>query len=400
MTIGAAVPADPGFVAPAYADRSLADVLPAVGRALGVRMADLPRDPGAPADPSDPGDPAAPVPDLGLPEARHYVVFLVDGLGSELLAAHADVAPFLSGLLEGSVPATAGVPSTTATSLTSLGTGAPPGAHGVLGYTTRIPGTASLLNALRWPKDVDPTVWQARPTAFSRLAAAGVSTTVVNKREFEGSGLTVASCRGAEFVGVDRSGERIVAVREAARTSPSLTYAYDGDLDWTGHRYGVASEQWQAQLSMTDLAAERLREDLPDDVRLLVVADHGMVDVGPEDRTDLDAVPELQDGLALVAGEARFRHLYCRAGAVDDVVSTWRAVLGDDALVLTREEAVGRGWFGVVLPELEQRLGEVVVACRGSHAVLSTSTFPLEGRLVGMHGSLTPAEMRIPVLIA
>ncbi|CAA9337720.1 MAG: Alkaline phosphodiesterase I / Nucleotide pyrophosphatase [uncultured Nocardioidaceae bacterium] len=298
------------------------------------------------------------------------------------------------------MPATAGVPSTTATSLTSLGTGAPPGAHGVLGYTTRIPGTASLLNALRWNKEVDPTVWQARPTAFSRLAAAGVRTTVVNKREFEGSGLTVASCRGAEFVGVDRSGERIVAVREAAGTAPSLTYSYDGDLDWTGHRYGVDSEQWQAQLSMTDLAAERLREDLPDDVRLLVVADHGMVDVGPDDRTDLDQVPELQDGLALVAGEARFRHLYCRSGAVEDVVATWQAVLGDHALVLTREEAVGRGWFGAVLPGLEQRLGEVVVACRGTHAVLSTSTFPLEGRLVGMHGSLTPVEMRIPVLIA
>ena len=392
MTEGPApAPTDPGFVTPAYADRSLADVLPAVGRALGVTLADLP------GDPETAGDP---VPDLGLPDGRHYVVLLVDGLGSELLAAHADVAPFLSGLLEGSLPATAGVPSTTATSLTSLGTGAPPGAHGVLGYTTRIPGTSSLLNALRWNKDVDPTVWQPRPTAFARLAEAGVHTTVVNKREFEGSGLTVASCRGAAFVGADRSGERVVAVREAAVKAPSLTYSYDGDLDWTGHRYGVDSEQWQAQLSMTDLAAERLREDLPDDVRLLVVADHGMVDVGPDDRTDIDQVPELQDGLALVAGEARFRHLYCRSGAVDDVVSAWREVLGEDALVLTRDDAVARGWFGQVRPGLEQRLGEVVVACRGSHAVLSSSGFPLEGRLVGMHGSLTPVEMRIPVLVA
>ena len=75
---------------------------------------------------------------------------------------------------------------------------------------------SSLLNALRWPKEVDPTVWQAQPTAFERLAAAGVRTTVANKREFEGSGLTVASCRGADFVGVDRPGERLVALRDAA----------------------------------------------------------------------------------------------------------------------------------------------------------------------------------------
>jgi hypothetical protein len=377
---------DEGFVSPAYADRSLADVLPAVGKALGVEVGRAGAD--------------GPVPDLGLPPARHYVVLLVDGLGSQLLAAHADEAPFLAALLPGSVAATAGVPSTTATSLTSLGTGAPPGSHGVLGYTTRIPGTTALLNALRWSKEIDPTVWQAHPTAFARLTQAGVHTTVVNKREFEGSGLTVASCRGAAFVGVDRPGERLVAVRQAAARAPSLTYSYDGDLDWTGHRYGVASEQWRAQLTVTDAQAQRLRESLPDDVRLLVVADHGMVDVGPDDRTDVDAVPELQAGVELVAGEARFRHLSCHAGAVDDVVSAWREVLGERALVLARDDAVGYGWFGDVLPGIEARLGDVVVACRGSHAILSSAAFPFEGRLVGMHGSLTAVEMCIPVLVA
>lgn len=382
MTAGdAALSVDLGFVTPAYGERSLADVLPAVGRALGVTL-------------------DGPTADLGLPQAQHYVVLLVDGLGADLLAAHRAEAPFLSELLAGSVTATAGVPSTTATSLTSLGTGAPPGAHGIVGYTSRIPGTTSVLNALRWTKEVDPAVWQPQPTAFTRLSEAGVHTAVVNKREFGGSGLTVASCRGAEFVGVDRPGERLVAVRAAARRSPSLTYTYDGDLDWTGHRYGVASDEWRAQLTVTDLHAERLRASLPAEARLVVVADHGMVDVGPEDRTDVDGVPELQAGLELVAGEARFRHLYCRPGAVDDVVDAWRAVLGERALVLRREDAVARGWFGDVLGDVEPRLGEVVVACRGAHAVLASTAFPFEGRLVGMHGSLTPAEMQVPVLVA
>ena len=69
-------------------------------------------------------------------------------------------------------------------------------------------------------------------------------TTVVNKREFEGTGLTVAGQRGAEFVGADRVGERLAAVLAASsRDGPSLTYLYDGDLDWTGHRYGVASSR-------------------------------------------------------------------------------------------------------------------------------------------------------------
>ena len=206
-------------------------------------------------------------------------MFLVDGLGYELLRDHEEHAPYLHSLLGD--PLTVGVPSTTATSLTSLGTALTPGTHGVVGFTSRIPGTDDLLNALMWSKSVDPREWQPHPTALGRLAAAGVHTTVVNKREFESSGLTVAGQRGAEFVGADKVGERLAAVLAASAGTPSVTYLYDGDLDWTGHRYGVASMSWQLQLSMIDAAAEQLRETLPDDVRVVVVADHGMVDSPP-----------------------------------------------------------------------------------------------------------------------
>jgi hypothetical protein len=373
-----------GFVTPAYRDRSLADVLPAVSRALGVGAAFA----------------AEESPGLELPEAGSYVLFLVDGLGYELLRDHADAAPFLAGLLDGTAPATVGVPSTTATSLTSLGTGLPPGAHGVVGFTSRIPGTEKLLNALMWSKDVDPHQWQPHPTAFDRLAAAGVHTTTVNKREFRGSGLTEASARGAEFVGADRVGERLVAVQAASGRAPSLTYLYDGDLDWTGHRYGVASAQWEAQLAAIDMAAEQLRETLPTSTRIVVVADHGMVDAPPEARLDVEDHPELRDGVALIGGEARLRHVYCRGGAVDDVVATWRTVLGERAEVLTRSDAFARGWFGAALPEVAPRVGDVVVASRGNHIVLDTAGFPYEASLIGMHGSLTSAEMLIPVVVA
>jgi hypothetical protein len=372
-----------GFVAPAYGHRSLADVLPAVAHALG--------------HPDALG--SAPT-GLALPDAPSYVVFLVDGMGFELLRDHPDEAPFLHSLLVGSAPATVGVPSTTATSLTSLGTALTPGTHGIVGFTSRIPGTNDLLNALMWSKSVDPHAWQPHPTAFARLAEAGVQVTAVNKREFASSGLTVASSRGVDFVGADRLGERLVAVQEASAGAPSLTYMYDGDLDWTGHRYGVASAQWDAQLTMIDMAAEQLRESLPDATRIVVVADHGMVDAPDEARIDIDAEPALREGLALVGGEARFRHLYCRGGAVPDVVAAWRDVLGERAEVIERDEAFARGWFGDVTADARPRIGDVVAACRADHALLATDSFPYEARLVGMHGSLTPAEMLVPVLVA
>ena len=178
-----------GFIDPAYGARSLADVLPSVGSALGARVAGW-------------GEPPA----LALPESPAYVVFLVDGLGADLLAAHAHAAPYLSSLLTADSVGTAGVPSTTATSLTSLGTALTPGGHGVVGFTSRVPGSDRLLNALFWDKDIDPLQWQPHTTGFQGLAAAGVHVTTVNKREFRGSGLSVAAQRGGEWVNADRVG--------------------------------------------------------------------------------------------------------------------------------------------------------------------------------------------------
>jgi hypothetical protein len=369
-----------GFVAPAYHDRSLGDVLPAVATALGV-------------------DAGLAKSSLEFPQAQAYVVFLVDGLGYELLQSHASSAPYLASLADGTAPATVGVPSTTATSLTSFGTALTPGTHGVVGFTSRIPGTNDLLNALTWSKNVDPTEWQPHQTAFAKLTNAGVHTAVVNKREFASSGLTVAGSRGAEYIGADKLGERTIAVLSAAGRRPSVTYMYDGDLDWTGHRYGVDSAQWRAQLEMIDASAEHLRETLPASVRLVVVADHGMVDSPQSSRVDVDNHPDLREGVAVLGGEARFRHVYCRGGAVADVLATWLGFFGDRALVLSRDEALAKGWFGELTPAVRPRLGDVVVACRGDAAIITTTDFPYENMLIGMHGSLTSVEMLIPILV-
>jgi hypothetical protein len=373
-----------GFVAPAYGGRSLADVLPAVSLALGARV---PRWP-------------AELPALVLPQAPAYVVFLVDGLGADLLAAHAHAAPYLSSLLTPGATGTSGVPSTTATSLTSLGTGLTPGGHGVVGFTSRVPGSDRVLNALFWDRDIDPVQWQPHPTGFQALAAVGVHVTSVNKREFRRSGLTVAAQRGGEWVDADRVGERVAGAVTAAAVRPSRTYLYDGDLDWTGHRYGVASAQWLQQLAFIDAEAEQLRDALPAHARLVVVADHGMVDaVRPERRIDVDQRPAYRDGVVLLAGEARFRHVYCAAGAVEDVCARWRGLLGEAALVVTRDEAIACGWFGEVAASVLPRLGDVMAAAREDWGLFSSVDFPYEMRLVGLHGSMTPVEMRIPLLV-
>lgn len=365
-------------VLPRYGAGALSDLLPSTMAALGARgWLNV----------------------LQLPPSSSYVVFLVDGLGWNLLRDYPETAPYLTSLAAGSAAVTCGVPSTTATSLTSLGTGLPPGQHGIVGFTSRIPGTDRLLDALRWDQAVDPEEWQTHDTVFGRARASGVTATVVSRRVFEGSGLTVASQRGATYVGADTPGERISAVATAVEQPASLTYVYEGELDATGHRLGCRSWAWEHQLGVVDEFAQRLRAALPPDVALVVTADHGMVDVAADRRIDVDEHHDLLDGVTLLGGEARLRHLYCDSGAVDHVVGRWRDFLAEQAVVLPRAEAIARGWFADVAPPVLPRLGDVIVASLGDVAVMSTRRFPHEATLVGLHGSLTPDEMLIPMLV-
>lgn len=335
---------------------------------------------------------------LGLPDAARYVVLLVDGMGELLLREHAELAPFLASLP--SVPdVVCGVPSTTVTSLTSLGTGLRAGTHGVVGYTSRVPETGRRLNALAWDQDVDARTWQAHPTVLQRLHEAGVHAASVNEARFEGTGLTLCSQRGAPFHGVGSVWERLDVVAEVAEDAPrSVVYAYESRLDHAGHAHGCTSQEWRDVLVTVDRETRELRDALPDDTVLLVTADHGMIDLPLEGRFDVSAERHLLEGVDLLAGEARFRHLYTPRDRRDEVAARWRDHLGDRALVRTRDEL--DDWFGPIDPAVAGRIGDVVVASLGDFAVFSTDDFPLEIRMRGFHGSVDEAELRVPVLLA
>ena len=338
---------------------------------------------------------------LGLPETSRVCLLIVDGLGLELLRGHQAAAPFLAELAFNARPLTAGFPSTTVTSLGSLGTGLTPGVHGMLGYQVAIPGQERLLNGLHWPEDVDPVAWQPQPTIYEKAVAAGVDAVHVAPGAFSASGLTRATLRGADYRAADSLGAVAALAADAlAGSERVLVSAYHGDLDATGHRFGASSPAWVNHLAHVDKLAEQIAGTLPYGAIMYVTADHGMVNVGPDDRVDADADDSpLRDGVALLGGEARARHVYARPGAAADVLATWREVLGERAWVMPREEAIKDGLFGGPVSEaMAARIGDVVAACVGTWGIVATRAEPRESSLVGMHGSLTSAEQLVPLL--
>lgn len=321
------------FVTPRYGDGALTDLVPSVLGVLGV------------AGESDRIG-------LGVDGLHRVAILLIDGMGADLVAARRDVAPFLGGRSERTL--TAGFPSTTATSLASLGTGIPAGEHGIVGYLLAVPDHERLMNPLKWRlmgegpkvdllKEVVPEQFQPVATAFERAAADGITVTQVAPMYQAGSGLTRAALRGGDFRPSFSSGDLVDGVVSALGDGDrSLVYAYHGDLDVTGHVRGPNSEAWALELAQIDLMVRLIAERLPAGAAVIVTADHGMVQV--DSPIDFDRQPELQAGVRALGGEPRARHVYAEPGATDDVAAAWRELLGADFTVATRAEAVGWGW--------------------------------------------------------
>lgn len=371
-------------VRPAYGHGSLADLLPSLSALLGV--------PGAQDS-------------LGLGAhlagVDRIAVLLVDGLGAHQLPLIAPYAPAVAGLAAGASTLTSGFPSTTPVSLVTLGTGARPGAHGVLGFTTRMPDGA-VLNHIRWADDPPPARWQPVPTRFETAAAAGVAVTAVTRPEFQGSGLTVAAHRGAAFAGASDVPGLVAGIGAALRgAGPALVYGYHPDLDKAGHEAGVGSPPWCAAAREVGTLVDRLTGDLTPGSALVVTADHGQLNVPADRRIDMADDPALSAGVTAVAGEPRVRYLHTAPGARDDVAAAWQARFGPSARVLTRDQVIDEGWFGPVPPAHTGRIGDVVVLCLDRTVALAGDHEPPSvGRLIAYHGSVTAAEMTVPLLIA
>ncbi len=375
--------ADAGLVLPDYAGPSLSGLLPAVADALGVPVADGP----------------ARRAQLGLPATHRVCVVLVDGLGYANLTERSGHAPFLRSLLDGAAPLSAGYPSTTAASMGTFGTGTGPGRTGLVGYTVRNPRDGRLANMVSWDGLGPARDWQREPTVFETLVAHGVTVTTVGPAKFMGSGLTEAALRGGGYRAAEALPDRVDAALRLLR-EPGLVYLYWGDVDKTGHHEGCGSWQWGDQLEALDAELRRLVRSLPAGASLVVTADHGMVDVDPARRWDVGTTPALAADVALVAGEPRALHVHLEPGAdAARAADRWSGVLGDAAVVLTGDEAVAAGLFGPVSAHVRPLIGDLVVATTGRATVVDSRTqTPASLRLVGVHGSLTPAEVQVPLL--
>ena len=347
-----------------------------------------------PALASPPGDRPGWLPAL-LGNAAQVVLLVVDGLGWLQLLDNQAQLPTVSGLQGG--PITSVVPTTTATALTSIVVGAPPAAHGVVGYRVVVGGPTGpeVLNVLRWRTSSGDAKPFVDPRRFQRLPAfAGRPVPVVSKSDFNGTGFSLAHQRDAPLAAWSVASSLAVEVRRLLGQGEPLVYAYYDGVDKVAHARGFG-EHYQAELIALDRIVADVLDVLPSGAALALTADHGQVEVGPR---ALPVVASVMAEVGMVSGEARFRWLHARPGRSAPLMEAAAARYGLEAWVRTREEVEADGWFGGPLDEeLRSRLGDVALVPFEPVGYLDPADTG-DAKLVCRHGSLTPAEMLVPLV--
>ena len=336
---------------------------------------------------------------LALKQANmRECLILIDGMGQDAVNKYGDQFPIFEELKNVRTIYT-NFPSTTATSLSTLGTGVLPGVHGMLGYTVRVPRSDNrLLNALKWDERVDPVMWQKVPTLFERAVLTGVSVTHVAAKRYEGSGFTQAALRGAKYVGANGIEEMVTAISSALVAQPSFVYTYLNTLDSAGHSDGVGSDKWLTALAQISEFITKVKESVPTGTRIWITSDHGMVNSTKQIILGQDN--DLLENVLLIGGEPRARHIYINEGAQEETVAKWRQFLGNSAKVLSKSEAIADGLFGPVVSEdASERMGDLIAIANDDLIIIDPARVKEESSMVGHHGGVTDIDVEIPLLL-
>jgi len=324
-------------------------------------------------------------------DADQVVLLLLDGLGWQQLQERAHLAPTICAMAGG--PITTIAPSTTAAALTSISTGMTPGEHGVVGY--RVAVDNNVLNILRWTvggRDARTSIPPQRIQSAEPFL--GHRPAIVTRAEFKSSGFTQAHLDGVRFNGYRVTSTLVAETRRVLSQNEPFVYCYYDGIDKVAHEYGLG-DVYDAEVAAVDRLVGDMLSVLPPGASLVVTADHGQVDVGER---IVRLHPEVLAQTHMQSGEGRFRWLHARPGRIDALLDAATHHHAHESWIVTRDQAIADGWFGPKVSDAARaRLGDVALAARDDIAFFDPDDTGVYV-LIGRHGSLTPAEMLVPLV--
>lgn len=341
---------------------------------------------------------------------EHLVFVLLDGLGMNVvsrLPPEALVCRKLVGQL------TSTCPSTTACALTTVATAAYPTQHGIVGWFTHLPRFALTATVLPFverfssqpltergitPGDVVPL-----PPVAPQIKRKVLIVTPASISQTPFNSWLRAGTEGLGYQSIPDAVDQIISrIREARE--PTYTHLYLPEIDSACHKFGVEHPNVVPEVMRIDAELARLCEALGPRARIVISADHGLIDVRIEKQTLLLSGDSLLEVLQVPpTGDARMPIFHVLPEERESFVHQARERFGDRMILLSTDEVEAMELLGPgkLSETTRRRLGDFIgVPFRPATLAFHPANKPMGHLFKAVHGGLSPQEMWVPLSVA
>ncbi len=360
------------------------------------------------------------------------VLLVIDGFGFNQFLNYHEENRFLANLTDkGDVyPLTSVFPSQTTNALTTLNTGLTPQEHGLFEYFIYLKGIG-LVNALRFERlgsrrqnklideGFDPSILLLKnKTIHNTLKEKGIKTFTHIHASNALNAVSELIFQGSKIIPSAKSYDSIVRLRknlEENRGKSAYFFVHLDTLDTVSHKYGPESYEYYSELSLITylLRRELVQKIDPKTAKetlLLITADHGGLNVEPNETTYLNCLPKAILNLQieknrkpiLPTGGPREVFLHIKEEKLVETKEWLLQRIGDKAQIIETAEAAERGLFGLgsATSELFERTGNLMILPYGNETVWFESPEEEKINFLGQHGGLSEQEMLVPFAVA
>jgi hypothetical protein len=212
---------------------------------------------------------------------------------------------------------------------------------------------------------------------------------------------------GAGYNSIAHAIDQIIQ-RIASARAPTYTHLYLPDVDTLCHHIGAANADVLPLVEQIDEELSRLGDALAQvaagGVRVVISADHGLIDVSPSEQVMLrDGDPVLEMLRVPPTGDARMPIFHVKPDRQESFAAAFDQRFADRMVLLTTDQADSMRLFGScpMTDIARRRFGDFIAfpfrPASLAYAPLTANSGPA---YIGLHGGLSPDEMRIPLILA
>jgi predicted AlkP superfamily pyrophosphatase or phosphodiesterase len=357
------------------------------------------------------------------------VLLLIDGFGyKQWLECYKNYDFFNLFSQKGIVsPITSVFPSTTAAAVTTINTGLTPQEHALPEYVLYFREVDRIIQPLPFTyldesgqvkplTDVSPRILRISRTIYQALKKAGIESFAFIDSSYAYGAYSTLAWKGSTIIPFINYSDLVVRLRKALEAKKGHAYfcLYIGDLDSIQHKYGPYTDEHHADVSVLSFLLkkellEKIDRRVANETLLLITADHGQLNVSPQETIYLNRYRKLLNSFQksernkpiLPTGSPRDVFLHIEE-KVDEMCKFLSNKLKGKARVIETRDAVTSGLFGRGRPRKKfyERAGNVLVLPYKNYTIWYKFTKRKKFEFLGHHGGLSREEMLVPFGIA